>query len=129
MKSKWKIIYYTKNDNSCPVKEFINNRKPKNKAKILTFLELLEEKGPNLLRPYADILEDGIHEIRIKLSGDQIRILYFFCYKNYIILTNPFIKNTDKILKKYINIAKKYKEDFLKRYNENDLERFYNGIV
>jgi hypothetical protein len=43
----------------------------KNKAKILSWLSMLEEKGPILPRPYADLLRDGIHEIRIKLSGNQ----------------------------------------------------------
>lgn len=124
MRKKWNILYYTKKDDTCPVEDFINSRKPRNKSKILSFFDLLEEKGPNLQRPYADILEDGIHEIRIKLSGDQVRILYFFCFKDYIILTNSFIKNTDKVPKNQIKTAKKYREDFLKRYNNKDLERF-----
>jgi phage-related protein len=89
----------------------------------LAWLEKLEELGPNLPRPYADILTDGIHELRIKLSGNQIRILYFFCFKNFIILTNQFIKNTDKVPKNEIKKAKLRRDDFLKRYNEKDLKR------
>ncbi len=34
--------------------------------------QLLEEKGPPLPRPYADLLTDGIHELRVKLSGIMI---------------------------------------------------------
>ncbi len=78
---------------------------------------MLEEKGPNLPRSFADFLADGIHELRIRLSGNQIRILYFFCYKDFIILTNYFNKKTDKVPKTEIAKAIKYKYDFLKRFN------------
>jgi hypothetical protein len=39
--------------------------------------------GPTLPRPYADLLKDGIHELRIRLSGDHIRMLYFFCFRKF----------------------------------------------
>jgi phage-related protein len=79
--------------------------------------------GPNLPRPYSDLLTDGIHELRIKLSGNQIRILYFFCFKNFIILTNQFVKNSDKVPKSQITKAKKRRDVFLEKYNEMDLKR------
>jgi phage-related protein len=78
--------------------------------------------GPILPRPYADILEEGIHELRIKLSGNQIRILYFFCYKNFIVLAHAIQKTTDKVPKSEIKKAQKYREDFLKRYTETQLK-------
>ena len=77
MKSKWKLVYYETAEEECPVENFINSRSIKNRAKILNWLEQLEAQGPNLPRPYADLIEDGIHELRIKLSGEQIRIIYF----------------------------------------------------
>ncbi|WP_039927931.1 type II toxin-antitoxin system RelE/ParE family toxin, partial [Leptospira yanagawae] len=75
-----------------------------------------------ITRPYADLLIDGIHELRIKLSGSQIRILYFFCYKDYIILTNQFVKNTDKVPNSEINKAIKRRESFLQKYTEKILK-------
>ena len=91
------------------------------RAKTLSFISLLEEKGPNLRRPYADILEEGIHELRIKLKGKQVRILYFFCYQNIIVLTNVFDKNTDKVPKEQIKNAKESRKDFLNRFSEKDV--------
>lgn len=81
MTTKWHVLYYKTIDGKSPVADFIDSRKERNQAKILSLLSFLEEKGPNLPRPYSDLLEDGIHELRIKLSGDQIRILYFFVLK------------------------------------------------
>jgi len=121
MKSRWKLVYYETPDEECPVEDFINSRSINNRAKILNWLEQLEGQGPNLPRPYADLIEDGIHELRIKLSGEQIRIIYFFCYSDFIILTHAFRKNTDKIPKAEIEKAEKYRDDFIERYNENEL--------
>jgi len=124
MSNKWKVLYYSENEKEASeIELFIESKDERNQAKILAWLEKLEELGPNLPRPYADILTDGIHELRIKLSGNQIRILYFFCFKNFIILTNQFVKNTDKVPKNEINKAKKRRDDFLKSYNEKDLKR------
>lgn len=36
------------------------------------------------------------------------------------VLTNGFIKKTQKTPRKEIEIAKKYREDFLRRINENE---------
>ena len=121
MNGRWQILYYIKEDGTKPVEEYIKKCSINERAKTMAFIELLKEKGPNLNRPYADLLEDGIHELRIKLTGEQIRILYFFCYKDIIILTNTFSKHTDKVSKSEIKIAKKNRDDFLNRYSEHDI--------
>ena len=123
MASKWNILYYSEDEKLSDIEIFIDSKDERNQAKIFAWLEKLAELGPNLPRPYADILVDGIHELRIKLSGSQVRILYFFCYKDYIILTNQFVKNTDKVPKSEINKSKERREKFLKKYNEIDLKR------
>jgi len=121
MNSKWHVVFYIKQDGTKPVEEYIRKLSINERAKTSTLIEELEEKGPDLHRPYADLLEDGIHELRIKLTGDQVRILYFFCYKNIIILTNAFEKNTDKVPKSEIKKAKKNRDDFLARYTEKEI--------
>jgi hypothetical protein len=123
---KWNVLYYETKSGQSEVFEFINKRKDTEKAKILAFLAVLEERGPQLPRPYADILEDGIHELRIRLRGDQIRVLYFFCYRNFIVLTNFFAKNTPRVPVSEIEKAKKCRMDFFQRYNENSLRRITN---
>jgi phage-related protein len=121
--SKFEIVYYGSLAGDCPVMKFIDSRDSRNQAKIMAYLDLLEKNGPLLPRPYADILVDGIHELRIKLSGEQIRILYFFVYKDFIVLTHCFRKSSDKVPKAEIDKAKKYKKDFIDRFTESDLRR------
>lgn len=122
----WKIVYYEDSSGTSPVYEFINSQKVGNQAKIASWLSLLEEKGPLLPRPYADLLRNGIHELRIKLSGNQIRFLYFFCFQDFIVLTNSFRKTTSKVPEKQIRIAEKCRDDFLVRYTEKRLQEEYD---
>jgi phage-related protein len=121
MNTKWTILYYESANEECPVEEFINSKSAGNRIKIFNWMEQLERHGPNLPRPYADFLEDGIHELRIKLSGEQVRIIYFFCYHDFIILTHVFIKKTDQVPEAQIEKARKFRDDFISRYPEKKL--------
>jgi hypothetical protein len=71
--AKWIVLFYETEDGICEVESYLNERKLSNKAKALAWIQMLEDHGPQLPRPYADILRDGIHELRIKMSGDQGR--------------------------------------------------------
>jgi phage-related protein len=125
-KRGWCIIYYEKIDGHAPVYEYLETLSDREKAKAFNWIAMLEGQGPQLPRPYADILEDGIHELRIKLSGDQVRVLYFFCYRDFIVLTHSFIKTSDAVPPAEIVKAKRYREDFLKRYTEKTIRSLIN---
>lgn len=68
----------------------------------------------NLESHFHNIL-DGIFEIRNKVGNDITRIFYFFVIGQKIILTNGFIKKTQKTPKAEIALAKKYRKDYLNR--------------
>ena len=129
MGNKWYVLYYEAINGSCPVQEFIDNQNKRNQAKILSFFSLLEKKGPILPRPYADLLKKGIHELRVKLQGKQTRFLYFFCFKNLIILTHGFVKTTAKIPKGEIKKAMEYRDDFLKRIDDKQLQELFGEKI
>jgi len=95
-------------------------RKDRDQAKILSWLSLLEERGPNLPRPHSDVLIDRIYELRLKLMGDQIRILYFFCYGEFIVLTNVFTKRANAAPSE-IRKAQQCRTDFLSRFDEKKI--------
>ena len=56
---------------------------------------------------------DGIYEIRVITTFKNIRILCFFDKVNLIVLTNFFIKKTQKTPLKEIRIAEKMKKEYL----------------
>lgn len=128
MATKWQVLYYETSNGICPIRDFINSRKTREQAKLLAFISYLQDQGPTLPRPYADLLADGIHELRVRLTGDQVRILYFFCYRRYIVLTHAFTKTTAKVPPAELEEAKRYRSDFLSRYRESDMEELYDDI-
>lgn len=128
MSTKWHILFCDEMDQLCPVTEFINQCQPRHQVKVLRLLSLLEEQGPNLPRPYADILVDGIHELRVTLSKNNVRMLYFFCYQKFIILYHAFFKNTQKVPEKHIQKVSRYREAFLQRKSEKALEELTHAV-
>lgn len=122
MARSWHILFCDAQIRSCPVSEFIESCPPKHQVKILRFLDLLESQGPILPRPYADLLVDGIHELRIKLSGDQIRLLYFFAHQKFIVLYYAFVKNSRKVPEKFIRKVVEYREQFMQTVPKDHLE-------
>lgn len=87
----------------------------KMQAKLLGMLQILQEKGNQLREPYSKYLEDGIFELRTKNRTDITRVLYFFYYGRKIILTNGFIKKTQKTPRKEILLTKRRKADYIER--------------
>ena len=125
MVQPWHIVYYESTDGQCAMREFIDARSKWNQAKLLSWIGLLAAQGPHLPRPHADLLEDGIHELRVTLSGDQVRCLYFFCYRDFLVLTHAFVKTTGQVPKAEIRKTQAMRIDFLNRFDERQLrERF-----
>ncbi|MFR6598118.1 MAG: type II toxin-antitoxin system RelE/ParE family toxin, partial [Finegoldia magna] len=71
-------------------------------------------------QPYSKHLEDGIFELRAKPGRDIKRVLYFFYFDKKVILTNGFVKKTQKTPKSEIQKAKKYRDDFMERTKNED---------
>ena len=113
--AKFKVLFYQKADGSEPVKQFLNSLDKKMRAKMVRTIEALQNNGNDLREPYSKHLVDGIFELRAKVGTDISRVLYFFFIGQRVILTNGFIKKTQKTPTKEINLAKKYRSDFLQR--------------
>lgn len=111
----FELIYYTLPDGSKPVEDFILTLNPKMQAKAILSLELLENLGNAVREPYSSPIGNGLFELRIKFASDITRIFYFFCVGNRIVLTNGFIKKSQKTPKKEIELARKYKVDYERR--------------
>lgn len=110
--------YYEREDGTRPAEEFILAQDKKMQAKLFLSLEFLEEKGPALREPYSKPLGDGIFEVRAKQGSDISRVLYFFVVGRKIILTNGFVKKTQKTPPREIDRAKRYRADYQRREEE-----------
>ena len=108
----FEVEYYEKSDGTYPAEEFILSQDIKMQTKLFRLLELLELKGNELREPYSKSLSDGIFEIRAIQGNNITRVLYFFVVDKKIILTNGFVKKTQKTPENEIVLAKKYRKDY-----------------
>lgn len=111
----FEVVFYEKEDGSSPVEEFLQGLDAPMEAKILRTIELLENNGHNLREPYSKAIGDGIFELRVKVSSDITRVLFFFAKGRQIVLTNGFVKKTDKTPKSEIDRAQKFRAEYLSR--------------
>jgi Phage-related protein len=118
--NKFTIEFYERENGDVPVEEFLLSLDKKMRAKILGIMGILQEKGNQLREPYSKHLEDGIFEIRGKVGTDISRVLYFFYYEGKIIITNGFVKKTQKTPKSEIDKAKIYRNNYLERCESDE---------
>lgn len=90
------------------------------RAKALLMAALLREHGANLRLPYSKQLEDGIFELRAKQGSNITRLLYFFFAGKKAVLTNGFVKKTQKTPRDQIQKAKEYRSDYLAQNQTED---------
>ncbi len=112
---EFEILFYDKADGTEPAKDFLLSLDKKMRAKMLRTIKLLQMNGNKLIEPESKELDDGIMELRAKVGSDISRVLYFFVVGRKAILTNGFIKKTQKTPKAEIERAKRYRADYLSR--------------
>ena len=114
----FEIEFYSREDGSEPVAEFLDSLDSKMSAKLVGLLEILEERGTELRMPYSEHLEDGIFELRCKQGSNITRVMYFFYVGKKIVATNGFVKKTQKTPAKELKLAKERRADWLSRHKE-----------
>ena len=91
------IVIYKEADGTVPLFEWMDRQPAKVQEKCRAKLGLLHEQGNELRRPNADILREGIWELRIRYGNIHYRILYFFHGKKAVVISHGTVKRT-KIL-------------------------------
>lgn len=110
----YEVEFYKDRKERCFVIELLNELQTKVRAKVVKWMDKLEKEGPDLPRPYTDIVKGKIRELRVGFSSNEYRFLYFFFGKR-IIITHGFLKKADNIPKREIERAERIMQDFLER--------------
>ena len=111
------VEFYELPDGTEPVRVFLDSLDTKIQAKMFREIDLLVANGPDLRLPHSRQVEDGIFELRAKQGTNISRVMYFFFVGQKAVLTNGFIKKSQKTPRKEIELAKKYRQDYLERNN------------
>lgn len=112
---EFEVVFYDHPNGSEPAKDFILSLDKKMQAKMLRTIKLLQDSGYELREPYSKHLDEGIFELRAKVGSDISRVLYFFIVGRKVILTNGFIKKSQKTPPNEIEKAKEYRKEYLNR--------------
>jgi len=87
-----RVVLYREEDGSCPFLDWFNELPAKVQDKCYLRLERLREMGHELRRPEADLLRDGIYELRVSQQGVHHRILYFFHRAIAAVISHGLVK-------------------------------------
>lgn len=110
------IVFYETQNGERPIEKFLDSLSAKQAKKVVWVLQIVEELDRVPIQ-YFKKLEgtDDIWEVRVDLGSDTFRLLGFIHKGNLIILTNGFVKKSQKMPTSEIALAEKRKRDYLLR--------------
>lgn len=112
---EFELVFYQKSNGDCPVGEFMNSLNNVMYNKMSSKLTSLEFCGNQPKGDFTKNLGDGIFELRAQTKTDISRILFFFDKNRKIVLTNGFVKKTQRLPASEMETAKRYRADYLAR--------------
>ena len=89
------VHFYREDDGTVPFKVWLDElaqRDVKAHKKCLTYLRHLQREGHELRRPTADLLRDGVYELRPSFQGVNYRILYGFSGLGPVVVSHGITK-------------------------------------
>lgn len=89
------VFFYQDAPGDVPVLDWLmelDRRDRRARMKCQAAIERLQDIGHELRRPQADLLRDGIYELRIRVGRVNYRILYFFHNRNVALLAHGLTK-------------------------------------
>jgi hypothetical protein len=92
---KTKVVFYREEDGTVPIIDWLDSLQEKALDKCTIRIERLGELGYELRRPEADILRDGIYELRVGLQHINYRMLYFFHGRTIAVLSHGILKESE----------------------------------
>ena len=87
-----RVVFYREGDGTVPLLDWLDTLPAKALDKCRVKIGRLRELGHELRRPEADLLRDGIYELRIRLRRVNYRILYFFHGDTAAVVSHGVIK-------------------------------------
>lgn len=89
------VHFYQEAPGDVPVLDWLTDLETRDRRavnKCQAAIERLAELGHELRRPEADILRDGVYELRVRVGRVNFRLLYFFHGRGVAILAHGLTK-------------------------------------
>ena len=111
----YKVLFYQTEQGKSLVYEFVCALDTKTRAKVYRHIDYLKEHGPNLIRPFSDVVRGKIRELRVKFSHNNVRLFYFFFVEHEIVLVHGILKKTQALDPNDIEVAEKRMAEWMAR--------------
>ena len=111
---KTKVVFFKEDDGNVPILDWLDSLQERALDKCRVRLERLEELGHELRRPEADLLRDGIYELRVGLQHVNYRMLYFFHGRTAAVVSHGLVKEAEvppKEIEKAIERKRKFERN------------------
>lgn len=115
MTDEWKIEYYVEENGRNPVDDFLEGLDKGTHARFLWSLEQVRVRNVIAREPLVRHVEGKIWEIREESKTNIYRILYIFFTGKRIVLLHGFVKKTQKLPRKELEIALRRLNSFIER--------------
>jgi phage-related protein len=112
-----RVLFYRDDDGSVPVLEWLDDLYRQNRRaykKCDELIALLATFGHELRRPVADMLQDGVYELRARVGRVHYRVLYFFHGRHIAVLAHALTKERAipaTVLKQALQRKKRFEAD------------------
>lgn len=113
---KFEVVFYRRLNGTSPMDDFLSGLEPKMQAKAMKDLNALRANANLLREPRSKSMGKGLFELRIRQANDIVRVFYFFFFDRRIVVTNGFVKKSQKTPRAELERALKYKTDWEERF-------------
>lgn len=106
------MVFYRDEEGRMPFLDWLRRLPDPAVDRCRAALQRLQEEGFRLRRPTADLLADGIYELRVKYRGLNYRILYFFHGRQAVVVSHGLLKQRATVPPGEIAIAHERRRRF-----------------
>ncbi len=113
--TSWEVTFYETAQGARPAEAWLRDQPVKAQARFAWVFNLLEEHGTSVKGPYVSHLRGKIWEVRVEHQKVQRRLLYFSAPERKFVMLHGFVKKTQKMPPKEIEVAEQRMRDYATR--------------
>ena len=116
----WRVDYYQSERGESPIVDFLDALSEKARAKCLSYIDLLEERGNSLPRNYVSKIADNIWELRPEFGGTEYHFFYFTFVEDNLVILSAITKKTQQLKPRDIALAQARAAEVQRREAERE---------
>lgn len=104
--SRVELVFFQTEMGRQPVQEALDDLSKPDRARVLSYLSMLEQHGQSLKEPHVKPLREKLKELRFQVRPGQFRIFFFFHAGDKAVLVHSLIKKTQQTPKQDLALSR-----------------------